>query len=185
MWTASGATFIPLDARGLPCTASRRSAASCSPTVSLRQVRWSRSPSAAIFLESYPALFGGVGHHRPAGRILTTAARLYLRVLGDLWGQGHGAQRRRRLYQRWDLAATSLTPAERSGGMDLRAVSQRGADGAELRAALRGGLHQRPSRARMLSPQWEKGIPLHHHRNQRSGHIQSAQPLGGWGNSRP
>ncbi len=64
-------------------------------------------------LESYPALFGGVERITVLPDEFDDRCALYLRVLGDLWGKDEGLNGGVK-YISVDLAATSLTPAERS-----------------------------------------------------------------------
>ena len=64
-------------------------------------------------LESYPALFGGVERITVLPDEFDDRCALYLRVLGDLWGKDEGLNGDVK-YISVDLAATSLTPAERS-----------------------------------------------------------------------
>ena len=64
-------------------------------------------------LESYPALFGGVERVTVLPDEFDDRCALYLRVLGDLWGKDEGLNGDVK-YISVDLAATSLTPAERS-----------------------------------------------------------------------
>ena len=64
-------------------------------------------------LESYPALFGGVERITVLPDEFDDRCALYLRVLGDLWGKDEGLNGDIE-YISVDLAATSLTPAERS-----------------------------------------------------------------------
>ena len=64
-------------------------------------------------LESYPALFGGVERITVLPDEFDDRCALYLRVLGDLWGKDTGLNGGAD-YISVDLAATSLTPAERS-----------------------------------------------------------------------
>lgn len=64
-------------------------------------------------LESYPALFGGVERITVLPEKFDDRCALYLRVLGDLWGKDTGLNGGAD-YISVDLAATSLTPAERS-----------------------------------------------------------------------
>lgn len=64
-------------------------------------------------LESYPALFGGVERITILPEKFDDRCALYLRVLGDLWGKDTGLNGGAD-YISVDLAATSLTPAERS-----------------------------------------------------------------------
>ena len=65
-------------------------------------------------LESYPALFGGVERITVLPDEFDDRCALYLRVLGDLWGKDEGLNGSSVEYISVDLAATSLTPAERS-----------------------------------------------------------------------
>lgn len=65
-------------------------------------------------LESYPALFGGVERITVLPDEFDDRCALYLRVLGDLWGKDEGLNSSGVEYISVDLAATSLTPAERS-----------------------------------------------------------------------
>lgn len=64
-------------------------------------------------LESYPALFGGVERITVLPDRFDDRCVLYLRVLNDLWGKDEGLNGDIE-YISVDLAATSLTPAERS-----------------------------------------------------------------------
>ena len=65
-------------------------------------------------LESYPALFGGVERITVLPDEFDDRCALYLRVLHDLWGKDEGLNSSGVEYISVDLAATSLTPAERS-----------------------------------------------------------------------
>ena len=65
-------------------------------------------------LERYPALFGGVERITVLPDEFDDRCALYLRVLGDLWGKDEGLNSSGVEYISVDLAATSLTPAERS-----------------------------------------------------------------------
>ena len=65
-------------------------------------------------LESYPALFGGVERITVLPDEFDDRCALYLRVLNDLWGKDEGLNSSGVEYISVDLAATSLTPAERS-----------------------------------------------------------------------
>ena len=65
-------------------------------------------------LESYPALFGGVERITVLPDGFDDRCALYLRVLNDLWGKDEGLNSSGVEYISVDLAATSLTPAERS-----------------------------------------------------------------------
>lgn len=65
-------------------------------------------------LESYPALFGGVERITALPDEFDDRCALYLRVLNDLWGKDEGLNSSGVEYISVDLAATSLTPAERS-----------------------------------------------------------------------
>ena len=65
-------------------------------------------------MESYPALFGGVERITVLPDRFDDRCALYLRVLGDLWGKDEGLNSSGVEYISVDLAATSLTPAERS-----------------------------------------------------------------------
>ena len=65
-------------------------------------------------LESYPALFGGVERITVLPDEFDDRCALYLRVLNDLWGKDEGLNGSGVEYISVDLAATSLTPAERS-----------------------------------------------------------------------
>ena len=65
-------------------------------------------------LESYPALFGGVERITVLPDVFDDRCALYLRVLNDLWGKDEGLNSSGVEYISVDLAATSLTPAERS-----------------------------------------------------------------------
>ena len=66
------------------------------------------------FLESYPALFGGVERITVLPDEFDDRCALYLRVLNDLWGKDEGLNSSGVEYISVDLSATSLTPAERS-----------------------------------------------------------------------
>ena len=65
-------------------------------------------------LESYPALFGEVERITVLPDEFDDRCALYLRVLGDLWGKDEGLNSSGVEYISVDLAATSLSPAERS-----------------------------------------------------------------------
>lgn len=65
-------------------------------------------------LESYPALFGGVERITVLPDEFDDRCALYLRVLNDLWGKDEGLNSSGVEYISVDLAATSLTLAERS-----------------------------------------------------------------------
>lgn len=65
-------------------------------------------------LESYPALFGGVERITVLPDEFDDRCALYLRVLNDLWGKDERLNSSGVEYISVDLAATSLTPAERS-----------------------------------------------------------------------
>lgn len=65
-------------------------------------------------LESYPALFGGVERITVLPDEFDDRCALYLRVLNDLWGKDEGLNSSGVEYISVDLAATSLTPTERS-----------------------------------------------------------------------
>lgn len=65
-------------------------------------------------LEIYPALFGGVERITVLPDEFDDRCALYLRVLNDLWGKDEGLNSSGVEYISVDLAATSLTPAERS-----------------------------------------------------------------------
>ena len=65
-------------------------------------------------LESYPALFGGVERITVLPDEFDDRCALYLRVLNDLWGKDEGLNSSGVEYISVDLAAPSLTPAERS-----------------------------------------------------------------------
>lgn len=65
-------------------------------------------------LESYPALFVGVERITVLPDEFDDRCALYLRVLNDLWGKDEGLNSSGVEYISVDLAATSLTPAERS-----------------------------------------------------------------------
>ena len=65
-------------------------------------------------LESYPALIGGVERITVLPDEFDDRCALYLRVLNDLWGKDEGLNSSGVEYISVDLAATSLTPAERS-----------------------------------------------------------------------
>ena len=65
-------------------------------------------------LDRYPALFGGVERITVLPDEFDDRCALYLRVLNDLWGKDEGLNSSGVEYISVDLAATSLTPAERS-----------------------------------------------------------------------
>ena len=65
-------------------------------------------------LESYPALFGEVERITVLPDEFDDRCALYLRVLNDLWGKDEGLNSSGVEYISVDLAATSLSPAERS-----------------------------------------------------------------------
>ena len=65
-------------------------------------------------LERYPALFGGVERITVLPDEFDDRCALYLRVLNELWGEDEGLNSSGVEYISVDLAATSLTPAERS-----------------------------------------------------------------------
>ena len=65
-------------------------------------------------LERDPALFGGVERITVLPDEFDDRCALYLRVLNDLWGKDEGLNSSGVEYISVDLAATSLTPAERS-----------------------------------------------------------------------
>ena len=76
-------------------------------------------------LESYPALFGGVERITVLPDKFDDRCALYLRVLNDLWGKDEGLNGDVK-YISVDLAATSLTPAERSAvAWTLRSLTAR------------------------------------------------------------
>ena len=131
-------------------------------------------------LESYPALFGGVERITVLPDEFDDRCALYLRVLGDLWGKDTGLNGGAD-YISVDLAATSLTPAERSAVAWTFAQSH-GAEPMELSyEQLCAEGYISGLTGENAFPAVGEGYPLHHHRDRRSGHIQSAQPLGGRG----
>ena len=103
-------------------------------------------------LESYPALFGGVERITVLPDEFDDRCALYLRVLGDLWGKDEG------LNISVDLAATSLTPAERSAVAWTFAQSH-GAEPMELSyEQLCAEGYISGLTGENAFPQWEKGI---------------------------
>lgn len=113
MWTASGATFIRLTRASFPWYRE--------PTERGELLADSQLAAGALvevafggdILESYPALFGGVERITVLPDEFDDRCALYLRVLGDLWGKDTGLNGGAD-YISVDLAATSLTPAERA-----------------------------------------------------------------------
>lgn len=108
-------------------------------------------------LESYPALFGGVERITVLPDEFDDRCALYLRVLGDLWGKDEGLNGDVK-YISVDLAATSLTPAERSAVAWTFAQSH-GAEPMELsyeQLCTEGYISGLTGENTF--PQWEKGI---------------------------
>ena len=109
-------------------------------------------------LESYPALFGGVERITVLPDEFDDRCALYLRVLGDLWGKDEGLNSSGVEYISVDLAATSLTPAERSAAAWTFAQSH-GAEPMELsyeQLCTEGYISGLTGENAF--PQWEKGI---------------------------
>lgn len=103
-----------LDAsRASPVPRARRSAASLLADSQLAAGALVEVAYGGDILESYPALFGGVERITVLPEKFDDRCALYLRVLGDLWGKDTGLNGGAD-YISVDLAATSLTPAERS-----------------------------------------------------------------------
>ena len=108
-------------------------------------------------LESYPALFGGVERITVLPDEFDDRCALYLRVLGDLWGKDTGLNGGAD-YISVDLAATSLTPAERSAVAWTFAQSH-GAEPMELSyEQLCAEGYISGLTGENTFPQWEKGI---------------------------
>lgn len=108
-------------------------------------------------LESYPALFGGVERITVLPDEFDDRCALYLRVLGDLWGKDTGLNGGAD-YISVDLAATSLTPAERSAVAWTFAQSH-GAEPMELSyEQLCAEGYISGLTGENAFPQWEKGI---------------------------
>lgn len=108
-------------------------------------------------LESYPALFGGVERITVLPEKFDDRCALYLRVLGDLWGKDTGLNGGAD-YISVDLAATSLTPAERSAVAWTFAQSH-GAEPMELSyEQLCAEGYISGLMGENAFPQWEKGI---------------------------
>ena len=109
-------------------------------------------------LESYPALFGGVERITVLPDRFDDRCALYLRVLGDLWGKDEGLNSSGVEYISVDLAATSLTPAERSAVAWTFAQSH-GAEPMELSyEQLCAEGYISGLTGENAFPQWEKGI---------------------------
>lgn len=109
-------------------------------------------------LESYPALFGGVERITVLPDRFDDRCALYLRVLGDLWGKDEGLNSSGVEYISVDLAATSLTPAERSAVAWAFAQSH-GAEPMELSyEQLCAEGYISGLEGENAFPQWEKGI---------------------------
>ena len=109
-------------------------------------------------LESYPALFGGVERITVLPDEFDDRCALYLRVLGDLWGKDEGLNSSGVEYISVDLAATSLTPAERSAVAWTFAQSH-GAEPMELSyEQLCAEGYISGLTGENAFPQWEKGI---------------------------
>lgn len=109
-------------------------------------------------LESYPALFGGVERITVLPDEFDDRCALYLRVLNDLWGKDEGLNSSGVEYISVDLAATSLTPAERSAVAWTFAQSH-GAEPMELsyeQLCAEGYISGLTGENAL--PQWEKGI---------------------------
>ena len=108
-------------------------------------------------LESYPALFGGVERITVLPDEFDDRCALYLRVLNDLWGKDEGLNGDVK-YISVDLAATSLTPAERSAVAWTFAQSH-GAEPMELSyEQLCAEGYISGLTGENAFPQWEKGI---------------------------
>lgn len=109
-------------------------------------------------LESYPALFGGVERITVLPDEFDDRCALYLRVLNDLWGKDEGLNSSGVEYISVDLAATSLTPAERSAVAWTFAQSH-GAKPMELSyEQLCAEGYISGLTGENAFPQWEKGI---------------------------
>ena len=109
-------------------------------------------------LESYPALFGGVERITVLPDRFDDRCALYLRVLNDLWGKDEGLNSSGVEYISVDLAATSLTPAERSAVAWTFAQSH-GAEPMELSyEQLCAEGYISGLTGENAFPQWEKGI---------------------------
>ena len=109
-------------------------------------------------LESYPALFGGVERITVLPDEFDDRCALYLRVLNDLWGKDEGLNGSGVEYISVDLAATSLTPAERSAVAWTFAQSH-GAEPMELSyEQLCAEGYISGLTGENAFPQWEKGI---------------------------
>lgn len=109
-------------------------------------------------LESYPALFGGVERITVLPDEFDDRCALYLRVLNDLWGKDEGLNSSGVEYISVDLAATSLTPAERSAAAWTFAQSH-GAKPMELSyEQLCAEGYISGLTGENAFPQWEKGI---------------------------
>ena len=110
-------------------------------------------------LESYPALFGGVERITVLPDEFDDRCALYLRVLNDLWGKDEGLNSSGVEYISVDLAATSLTPAERSAVAWTFAQSH-GAEPMELsyeQLCAEGYISGLDGRGHAF-PQWENGV---------------------------
>lgn len=106
-------------------------------------------------LERYPALFGGVERITVLPDEFDDRCALYLRVLNDLWGKDEGLNSSGVEYISVDLAATSLTPAERSAVAWTFAQSH-SAEPLELKLCEEGyisGLE-----GENIFPAWENGV---------------------------
>ena len=109
-------------------------------------------------MESYPALFGGVERITVLPDEFDDRCALYLRVLNDLWGKDEGLNSSGVEYISVDLAATSLTPAERSAVAWTFAQSH-GAEPMELSyEQLCAEGYISGLTGENAFPQWEKGI---------------------------
>ena len=109
-------------------------------------------------LESYPALFGGVERITVLPDEFDDRCALYLRVLNDLGGKDEGLNSSGVEYISVDLAATSLTPAERSAVAWTFAQSH-GAEPMELSyEQLCAEGYISGLTGENAFPQWEKGI---------------------------
>lgn len=157
MWTASGATFIRLTRASFPWYRE--------PTERGELLADSQLAAGALIevayggdiLESYPALFGGVERITVLPDEFDDRCALYLRVLGDLWGKDTGLNGGAD-YISVDLAATSLTPAERSAVAWTFAQSH-GAEPMELSyEQLCAEGYISGLTGENAFPQWEKGI---------------------------
>lgn len=157
MWTASGATFIRSTRAGFPCTASPTERGELLADGQLAVGALVEVAYGGDILESYPALFGGVERITVLPDEFDDRCALYLRVLGDLWGKDTGLNGGAD-YISVDLAATSLTPAERSAVAWTFAQSH-GAEPMELSyEQLCAEGYISGLTGENAFPQWKKGI---------------------------